>query len=174
MRTALLFAVVLSGCVVAVTDDVPGHLGRMTVVRLSDTCMPMREVGDAGVQFLGRRGDGGLVFTFPAEMQFGPPSDGGSLSGLRREQAPAADGGVMVFGAEEGCRATTSGWVEIDGGLRLTQWWTGIVECPAGPSYLPETSCKSTREVVFEPMSECALRCVRISESTDVTCECGR
>lgn len=172
MRPLLLVALLaLSGCPTTDGDDFPGQLVFVTVEPLFDNCTPQRMTGDAGVQWLGQRPDGGLALTILDEVKYGPERDGGLLAGISREQIPPLDDGNVHFGdGGTECIAETR-WERFDGGLNLMQGLPGIETCPSAPAYLPEQSCSVARRFVLAPIRECSQRCVRLSND-GAACDC--
>jgi hypothetical protein len=148
--------------------DLPGHLVHVEVVRVSDTCAPQRLVGDGGTQFLATRPDGGLAFTWPVAMQWGPLVDGGlSLLGERDEQVPAVAASVTL-----GSQTTCVGEIVTeadDAGIAVTQRFPDACR----PAYFTSGSCSVTRRLVLTPVQACSSACVRYDPATgEATCAC--
>jgi hypothetical protein len=175
MRTALFPFLLLVAACDPVEEDLPGQLAQVTVTGLGDNCAPSRFVGDAGTQFFGVRGDGGLVFTLAQRAHYSSDrDDGGVVESVQRQTFPTVGDGRVAVGSEgEPCVGTFSAW-RSDGGLTLsiTQGWPGADGCPSGPRWLPSTACTSQREFTFTPVGDCNLRCVRITAAGEVSCGC--
>lgn len=156
-------------------EDLPGHLALVSVSTRGDDCTPRRFSGDAGVQFFAVRSDGGAVFTMSQLAQFSSvEDDGGLVESVQRQTVPFPGNGTSGVGVgDQNCIGTFSAWA-IDGEnlLSLPQTWPGSSTCPSGPGWLPSNACSSDRLFTFTPISDCTLRCVRISASGEVTCGC--
>lgn len=173
MRRHLLLLAALTACEAPVEDDVAGHLVQLSVSRVSDDCLPARDVGDAGVQFFAVRDDGGVAFTVAQQTQFGPMIDGGLLESVQRQAIPATNGGKSTVGAEAECAGTFSAWVfEPPSTLRNVQSFPGFDKCVSGPSWLPKTACTVERLFTFTAISECRSKCVTITAAGEVSCGC--
>ena len=85
-------------------------------------------------------------------------------------------GGKALAAASVGvgasCEGSFSNWERSVDGLRLTQAWPGAHACLAGPAWLPERACTSSRRFLFTSVGTCPLRCVRISSSGEIDCTC--
>lgn len=163
-------ALILCAACDTVEADLPGRLVQMSMVSLADGCTPGRMTGDAGTQFVVTRPDGGLTFTWPITMQWGPLADGG-VSGLgeRVEQVPARAPNVPL-GNAAGC---LGGLVtaSTDAGIEIRQTWPSQAECPTLDFTAAE--CSSTRVLVLNPLRECSSRCVRYDAvSGEASCDC--
>lgn len=171
LRPLLLpLVVALIGCTDPVEDSLPGSLVRVTVIGVSDSTLPPREVGDGGTQFFGVRADGGVAFTISQQLQFGPLVDGGSLISVQRVSVPTPNAGRFTI-SDEGCTAI-SNWTVVDGGLQLSQSFPERVDCPTAPEWLPELGGEAVRRYELTPISSCDLKCVRLSEASEVSCDC--
>ena len=168
---ATIGAVLASACVEAVSEDLPGQLVQVEVVSLGDDCAPARWVGDGGRQFLGLRPDGGALLTVAQTVQYGPLPDGGLLDGTALVQVPNP-AAQATLGLEAACTAVVGALASADGGYRLEQRLPGALECPSGPRWLPRERCESTRLLRLEPLGPCSLRCVRLGQLGDVSCDC--
>ncbi len=155
-----------------VEDDLAGKLVRVEVTTESTDCTPARFSGDAGLQFVGEREDGGLVFTMGQNAQYGPTIDGGALESVQRQLVPGSNNGRVAVGDGAGCEGSFSDWERTSDGLRLLQAWPGGNTCPAGPTWLPSKSCTTARRYTFTEVGTCQLRCVRISTRGEVDCAC--
>ena len=171
--------VLLGGCDDPVEENVTGQLGRVTIVFADDGgCSPARLSGDAGLQFYGVRPDGGIVFTLPQNAVFGPLIDGGALESVQRQSVPAPGDGKSNVGAtpdgtvDDDCEGIFTRWVPVDGGLSNAQEWPGLDKCETGPLWLPNRACVTTRTFLFEPVSACELKCVKVSAAQEVSCDC--
>ncbi len=167
---ALFVSLLICGCTDPVEDSLAGALVRVTVIGVSDTTMPRRQVGDAGTQFFGVRPDGGIAFTISQQLQFGPLADGGTLISVQRVAVPTPNAGRFTIG-REGCTAL-SNWTLVDGGLGLTQSFPTRADCPTAPEWLPELGGDAVRRYELTPVGTCDLKCVRLSEASEVSCEC--
>ncbi len=171
MRILLAVGLLLLSCD-AVEEDLPGKLVRVEVTTQSTDCIPARFSGDAGVQFVGERDDGGLVFTMGQNVQYGPTIDGGALESVQRQLVPSPNNGDATVGEGDGCAGSFSAWERTVDGVSLSQTWPGATTCPSGPIWLPSKACTSTRLYTFTEVGTCQLRCVRISTSGEVDCSC--
>jgi hypothetical protein len=167
----VLTAWLVAGCVDATTEDLAGQLVRVEVSAAADDCRPVRSLGDGGVQFLGARADGTVLLSLAQTVQYGPLPDGGGLDGAALLQVPNPAASATL-GLESGCDATVGLLSLNDAGVLLEQHLPGWAECPSGPLWLPATRCSSTRQLRFTPLGPCHLRCVHLSASSDVTCDC--
>jgi hypothetical protein len=154
-----------------VEADLPGQLVHMEVVAASDSCTPRRATGDAGTQFVGRLADGGLTFTWPAAMQWGPRVDGG-VSALA-DSATVAPMGKLVVGL--GSPATCLGTLVtslVDGGvITLDQVYPQVGSCDV--AFFAEDACAARRVLLIDPLRDCSSRCVRYAPGTgEATCGC--
>lgn len=176
MRARISLVVVgwltLSACE-TVSEKLAGQLVQVTVVTVSDTCIPRRAADDGGVQFFAMRPDGGAIFSASLYTQFGPNLDGGGIDSTRTDSIPPSSP-TSTLGTESACAATTAAWSFLDAGLglQLDQVLPGIDVCPSGPGWLPSTSCASTRQFHFDPIRACSLQCVHVSAAGDVSCDC--
>lgn len=177
-RRLAIVLVLAAACSDPIEESVPGFLGRVTVTTAADDCSPPRFEGDGGVQFYGVRQDGGVVFTLSQDSIFGPLSDGGALESVQRQSFPSpGDGAANVGVTDDGsvdpaCAGIFTRWVPIDGGFSNDQEIPGVNKCPSGPLWLPAKPCTTSRTFTFTPLSECDLKCLRVSASLEVTCEC--
>lgn len=174
MRPLLFLAALLAlpACPTTEGEDLPGQLCQVSVETVMDSCAPPRAVGDGGVQWLGERADGGLVFTIFDSVEFGPLRDGGVMLGISRVQAPTAGGGRINFGdGGVDCDGTFVVSPDADGGIGLSQVWPGLDRCPGGPAYLPDAGCVSLRRMIFTPIRDCPQRCVTLSND-GAACDC--
>ena len=171
MRQILPLLLAVTACVDTVTEQLDGQLVQVEVVTSSDSCAPARVSGDGGVQFLATRADGSLVLTVAQSVQYGPQRDGGALDSTRLLHLPALDDNVQL-GAESGCGLFGSLRASTDGGVLLEQRFPGMAECPSGPLWLPATACTATRVLTLRPLGACRLECIRLSTSSEVSCEC--
>ena len=173
MRLLLLVALLaLPACPTVDGEDLPGQLCQVTVESIMDSCAPQRTVGDAGVQWLGTRPDGGLAFTIFDAVKFGPLRDGGVITGISRDKAPTAGDGRILFGdGGTECRATLTASPGVNGSIELNQSWPGLELCTNGPDYFPDSGCVSIRRLVFTPIRDCPQRCVTLSND-GAGCDC--
>lgn len=170
----LALTLLLMGCP-TVETDLPGQIVHMELVAepLTDAgapCAPARALGDAGSQFVGTRPDGGLTFTWPLTMQWGPLVDGGvSALGDRVEQVPEISSSVAL-GMPDTCIAKVS-TRQIAGGIEVRQQFPPASDC----SRLDYTSadCTSVRVLRLTPLTDCSSRCVRYDPVTaEANCDC--
>ncbi|MFT3708331.1 MAG: hypothetical protein QM817_11820 [Archangium sp.] len=176
MKSLRFFPLVLVVCLGCETqEDLPGHLALLSVSTQGDDCTPRRFSGDAGIQFFAVRPDGGAVFTVSQLAQFSSvDDDGGLVESVQRQSVPfPGEGSWAVGNGDQNCVGTFAAWaINSENMLTLPQSWPGLSACPSGPEWIPQDPCVSNRFFTFTPVSECNLRCVRISALGEVTCGC--
>jgi hypothetical protein len=158
----------LSACSDPIEENLAGKLVQVEVVATSDTCLPARFVGDAGVQFFGQREDGGYLFTMSRNAQLGPNEDGGFVESVDRQQVPPQNDLAPL----SACNAQLSNWTRSDAGFDLSQAFPGVKSCVNGPLWLPSKDCESNRSFLMTELGDCQLKCVHLSVSGEVTCSC--
>lgn len=173
MRLILLaMAVLATGCE-TVEEDFEGRLVQVEVVTASDDCRPKRFSGDAGLQFIGIRPDGGTVFTLSNAAVYGPLIDGGVLESIIRQALPPVNLGRANIGlGEPACDGLFGDWKEVGNELQVRQNFPGNTDCTTGPPWLPESRCDVERSLKLTDVGTCRLSCLRVTASTEVVCEC--
>ncbi|MGV3623067.1 MAG: hypothetical protein ACO1OB_19770 [Archangium sp.] len=174
MRLILLtMLVALTGCE-TVEEDFEGRLVQVEVITVSDDCTPARFSGDAGLQFIGTRPDGGTVFTLSNAAVYGPLIDGGVLEAVIRQALPPVNMGRSNVGqnGEVACDGIFGDWRQIDTELNLQQDFPGFTDCVTGPPWLPERRCTVERTLKMTDVGTCRISCLRVTASTEVVCEC--
>lgn len=169
---AVLAVVATTGCDEP-EEDFEGRLVMVDVTAVADDCTPKRFVGDAGVQFIGVRGDGGTVFTLSQQAVYGPIADGGVLESVVRQALPPVDLGRANIGeGEEACNGIFLNWTQVADELNLVQQLPGSLTCTTGPSWLPVNECNVERHVKLTDVGTCRFSCVRVSAALEISCEC--
>ncbi len=163
---------VLAGCEVE-DEDFEGRLVHVEIVSTSDDCSPRRMSGDAGLQFIGTRADGGTLFTISQEAVYGPLIDGGALESVIRQALPPLNLGRANIGiGEESCNGIFGDWVELGSTLQLRQDIPGSMNCVTGPLWLPTTRCSTDRTFTLTDVGTCRLSCIQVTASAEVVCDC--
>ncbi len=175
MRPYLCSLLLLSMACETVEEDFVGRLVAVQVSSIRDDCRPTRFTGDGGVQFIGRRSDGGVAFTMARQAVYGPLPDGGELDSVSRHGIPVQRGGYGNAGEGEAeCQGIFNEWTLLDDDtLSLYQELPGATACENGPLWLPAAACATDRTFSLTQTGECRLSCVRLTASGSVTCDCS-
>ncbi len=178
MRRLLLPLLLLTSCEEDLEPDIEGRLVAVEVVTERDTCVPQRHQGDGGVQFIGLRADGGVVFTMARNAAFGPLPDGTTFDSVSRHSIPVDRGGWGNAAEGDVCAGIFHEWTLVDDNtLTLFQDLPSTRVCTSGPVWLPKAEdggsrCETAREYRLTDVGTCKLSCVKFGVSGDVTCEC--